>query len=375
MKISTFKDIPTLSFFTGAGFLDMGFEQSGFDIVWTNENHSQFAELYAHGYSSWRRSRDVNKAATISKTISIDSLGARSICKEAFGSNAPAVFGIVGGPPCQDFSFGGLHAGARGRRGRLTKVFFDLLLKIRPTFFVVENVPGLYRSVKHRRYIENILRGVRDQYLVDLRILNALEFGVPQHRERLFIVGLAKRSLANARKDSVDQLKENWFPWPVNEKYSDALNAFPWPRTSQFGAKLHPRKGIPPALCVGTYMLKDYELNTVANARDVFNAYSDKFRSIREGDTTGKSFKRLHRFRYSPTACYGNNEVHLHPWKPRRLSVREVMRIQGVPDSYALPEGGSLSTKFRFIGNGVPVPLAAAVAQSMRECIFKVFGQ
>jgi DNA (cytosine-5)-methyltransferase 1 len=375
MKISHSKDIPALSFFTGAGLLDMGFEQNGFEIVWSNENHPQFVELYAHGYTCWRRSRGIKKPATISKNISIDTLDARSIRRQAFGSKVPAVFGIVGGPPCQDFSFGGLHAGARGRRGRLTKVFFDLLLDVKPTFFVVENVPGLYRSVKHRRYIENILHGVKDHYFVDWRILNSLDFGVPQHRERLFIVGLAKRSLTNTCKDSANQLREDWFPWPVNEKYSDALNAFPWPGTNRFGARPHSRKGIPPDLCVGTYMLKDHELDTVANAKDVFNAYSEKFHTIREGDTAGKSFKRLHRFRYSPTACYGNNEVHLHPWKPRRLSVREVMRIQGVPDSYALPEGGSLSTKFRFIGNGVPVPLAAAVAQSMRKCLIERFGQ
>ncbi|MCK5057375.1 MAG: DNA cytosine methyltransferase, partial [Candidatus Aminicenantes bacterium] len=69
---------------------------------------------------------------------------------------------------------------------------------------------------------------------------------------------------------------------------------------------------------------------------------------------------------YSPTACYGNNEVHLHPWKARRLSVREVLRIQGIPDTYILPEGGSLSDKFKYIGNGVPMALAFHVAQALK---------
>ena len=82
-------------------------------------------------------------------------------------------------------------------------------------------------------------------------------------------------------------------------------------------------------------------------------------------DTSKKSFKRLHRYRYSPTACYGNNEVHLHPFEPRRLSLREAMRIQGIPDEYELPEGSSLTIKFKLIGNGVPVPLAYNIAQHL----------
>jgi DNA (cytosine-5)-methyltransferase 1 len=101
------------------------------------------------------------------------------------------------------------------------------------------------------------------------------------------------------------------------------------------------------------------------NAQEGFNPHSDKFRSMYEGDTSGKSFKRLHRYRYSPTVCYGNNEVHLHPWEDRRLTVRESMRIQGIPDNYALPEEVPLSAKFKMIGNGVPVPLAELVARSL----------
>ncbi len=87
---------------------------------------------------------------------------------------------------------------------------------------------------------------------------------------------------------------------------------------------------------------------------------------IKEGETNRPSFKRLHRFKYSPTACYGNNEIHLHPYRHRRLSVRETLRIQGVPDTYILPVELALSKKFKMIGNGVPVPLAKAVAIAVK---------
>ena len=76
----------------------------------------------------------------------------------------------------------------------------------------------------------------------------------------------------------------------------------------------------------------------LSNGLEAFKPYSSKFWKIPEGNSSGKSFKRLHRYKYSPTAWYGNNEVHLHPWEPRRLSVREALRIQTVPDTYVLPE-------------------------------------
>jgi DNA (cytosine-5)-methyltransferase 1 len=80
-----------------------------------------------------------------------------------------------------------------------------------------------------------------------------------------------------------------------------------------------------------------------------------------------KSFKRLHRYRFSPTAWYGNQEVHLHPWKARRLSVREALRIQTVPDEYVLPDGGSLSAKFKMICNGVPCVMAFHLASALKS--------
>jgi len=110
-------------------------------------------------------------------------------------------------------------------------------------------------------------------------------------------------------------------------------------------------------------------MSKTPNSKEYFNLYVDEIelKKIAEGETNRPSFKRLHRFKYSPTACYGNNEVHLHPYKNRRLSVRETLRIQGVEDTYVLPPELPLSKKFKMIGNGVPVPLAEAVANSMKD--------
>ena len=89
-------------------------------------------------------------------------------------------------------------------------------------------------------------------------------------------------------------------------------------------------------------------------------------RRFDEGDDSKKCYKRLHRWRYSPTAAYGNNEVHLHPYKARRLSVAETLAIQSLPKSFALPPDVSLSAKFKTIGNGVPYLLAKGVAEAVR---------
>ena len=86
-----------------------------------------------------------------------------------------------------------------------------------------------------------------------------------------------------------------------------------------------------------------------------------------EGDDSKKCYKRLHRWRYSPTAAYGNNEVHLHPYKARRLSVSEALAIQSLPKEFELPQSISLSAMFKTIGNGVPFVLAQGVAKTLKD--------
>lgn len=94
-----------------------------------------------------------------------------------------------------------------------------------------------------------------------------------------------------------------------------------------------------------------------------------RFTTKDEGDDLKKCYKRLHRWRYSPTAAYGNNEVHIHPYKPRRISVAEALAIQSLPKEYELPMNVSLTDAFKTIGNGVPYVLAKGVASSIADYI------
>lgn len=361
--------IPVLSFYSGGGFLDMGFEQAGFEIVWTNENNELFAKLHAAGITSWRKSNGNGVKAEIFNTKSIVDITVPSIIQEAFPDGKPTNFGVIGGPPCQDFSIYGNRGGFKGERGKLTIQFFNKILELEPTFFVMENVTGLIKQKSNKEYLIKLLNKVKRAYYVDYKTLNALDFGVPQFRERVFFAGIKKNIIG---KETIKKGPEgHWFKWPVNNKYENAFTKYNWPVAVDFGKQLVKPIDIPLELCVESCLVPHNEINAVSNAKEYFNLYSDKDKLVRiqEGQTNRPSFKRLHRFRFSPTACYGNNEVHLHPYKNRRISVREALRIQGVPDEYVLPPELPLSKKFKMIGNGVPVPMARAVAFAMQNFI------
>lgn len=372
---------PLLSFFTGAGFMDIGFHKQGFHSVWHNEYHEPFRNGFEHAFSSMGYN---GTSAKIQNIRSIVEVGPHEITKEAFSSKRPpGMFGMIGGPPCPDFSVGGKNRGKMGSQGRLSEVYVNRITELDPTFFVFENVPGLLRTAKHRDFLVNLLDKLAVRYALDLRVLNALDFGVPQDRERIFIVGFRKKWLRKNTAKSVFKRIENssrfvpvlsktapkqffaemehWFPWPEIPEYKGAKHKFNWPAEPVPKGKRPRKPKCPKELMVGTWICDKKRLK-LPNSSEGFTPKSDKFKKILEGDVSRKSFKRLHRYRYSPAAAYGNNEVHLHPTLPRRITVREAMMIQTVPDNYELPPDMTLTDKFKTIGNGVPVKLADAVA-------------
>ena len=376
--------IPVLSFFTGAGLLDIGMHNAGFDVIWRNEYYKPFVDGYQYGFSKLVGASPKD-FPVCSKSIA--ELTPYSIRNAAFNGRIwPESFGIVGGPPCPDFSVAGKHKGENGDNGKLTGVFFDQILGLLPTFFVFENVKGIISNHKNKKYLLSQLLKVATHYVFDIKVMNALEVGVPQDRERVIVVGFHKDYLSDLLdihelNNLIDKNKRaltenlivenfdlyNWFNWPHSDKFKSAKTNYDWPTTSPFGEPLDSPLNLPLELCVGSYLEGLAELE---NQSDFFNPKSNKFNLVAEGDVSRKSFKRLHRWRYSPTAAYGNNEVHLHPYLARRLSVREAMKIQTVPDGFALPDLMTLSNKYKTIGNGVPVMLAQKIATSINQ-VFK----
>jgi DNA (cytosine-5)-methyltransferase 1 len=363
---------PLISFFTGGGFLDLGMIRAGFPIVWSLEVQKAFCDAHDHGMQTLFASQGIKGTApTISCREDIRKKGPLAIRREALGTLQKGDdFGIVGGPPCPDFSVGGKNLGFAGARGQLTQLFIERICELEPSFFLIENVKGLISTRAHRAFLDHELWKLEEKgYAVDLKVLNALELGVPQDRERVFIVGVRRELIKKLYRLRVGKRSRDWFPWPEDAAYKEAKTRFPWPSTSPFGAEPPFPEGVPQELCLAPLIMDVEATAKLPNGQEAFEPYSKKFWLIAEGDDSRKSFKRLHRFRYSPTAAYGNNEVHLHPAQPRRLTVREAMRIQTVPDGYALPPEMPLSFKFKLIGNGVPVQLAAAVGHSLRKFV------
>lgn len=380
-------NIPLLSFFSGAGFLDIGFLKEGFEIVWHNECHAPFIRAYESGVSALGYN---SGSETIQSRVPVERVRCPDILNAAFNGSAPDLFGVVGGPPCPDFSIAGKQNGRSGENGRLTETFVRRIISLRPAFFLLENVPGLIETGKHRRFLFQMLRRLSKHFALDVNILNALDYGVPQDRRRVFVVGFSLPWLEKNRRaefggweeqsgqmarldvsagvsgrDVMGNLADlHWFPWP-RPLHSDAKTRFAWPSTR--GEANWTRRGeAPKRLTAGFHFSR---INGHANAKDVFRPKSPKFRSIAEGDVSRKSFKRLHRDRFSPNAAYGNNEVHLHPSEPRRLSVAEALSLQSVPPGYFFPDGMTLTDKYKAVGNGVPVKLAERMAKAIRRFI------
>lgn len=373
-------DMPVLSFFTGGGFLDMGFEKAGYSIEWTNEMNLGFVRFYEYGMTEWRRDRGIAQPeAKIKAPIRLGDLGgSAAVLKHAFPNGTPKLFGMIGGPPCQDFSIAGLRAGFEGTRGSVTHDYCRHIIEMRPAFFVMENVTGLLQK-NHRASFEKLRESLGHDYLTDYARLNSLDYAVPQSRERLFLIGLRRDLITKALTDDQEKIvpTESWAGWSAEQDplHHGARKRCKWP-TVELPDVL---PNVPTcktilALSVNDCLVSPEEEATTPNATDRFNLRSKKAISTPEGMVGNRCFKRLHRYRFSPTACYGNNEVHLHPWLPQRLSVREVLRIQGVDESYVLPPGQPLGTKFKMIGNGVPVPMAFGVAKTVARLAAEYCG-
>jgi DNA (cytosine-5)-methyltransferase 1 len=382
-------DIPILSFFTGLGLLDLGFHQVGLSSIWHNEYSKDFVKGFQSGMESLGISGPESK---IQNSNSIIDIGPNQILRQAFGTaGRPDLFGMIGGPPCPDFSVGGKNRGQQGDHGKLSEVYINRIIEIQPQFFLFENVPGLLRTLKHREFLKILMDKLSKHYVLDLKVVNALEYGAPQDRSRVIMVGLQRTWLnKNGRNGKKKTLVENlingarkgshdldlgsgasahWMPWDKHRLFPDAKTKFNWPGQNSFMEATPKPTGCPEELMVGPLICNEDEIAQLPNGTEGFIPYSERFNTVNEGDDSKKCFKRLHRWRYSPAAAYGNNEVHLHPTQARRLSVREAMRIQTVPDDFILPSDMTLTSKFKTIGNAVPVVLAQAMAASLLDVV------
>lgn len=364
--------ISLFSFFSGVGMLDLAFERNQYNIVLVNEYCAQFLNAYKYARQQLNIAPPIYGYYETSAEYFSRKRGKRRLNGLMQAEHDKGnLIGFIGGPPCPDFSVAGKNRGSEGAHGKLTKVYFDIICRCRPDFFVFENVKGLVKTEKHKHFYNEMQHKLfKNDYVISHKLLNALSYGVPQFREREIMIGISKE-LFEKLGYQLDINGTFKFPWDEHSigALEEILNQ-PWPTTQQFVVNSRRINRWPgyEELTVNHWFLQN-DVCHHPNARDRFavKAGREKMSIIGEGDTTRKSFKRLHRWRYSPTACYGNNEVHLHPYKVRRLSVAEAMAIQSLPREFVLPKEMSLSAKFKTVGNGVPYLLAEAIAITLND--------
>ncbi|MBD2167027.1 DNA cytosine methyltransferase [Calothrix membranacea FACHB-236] len=357
------------SFFAGSGLLDLGFETSGFHIVYVNEIFPPFLAAYRYSREILNLSLPeygYHQGETADVTKLLEELPAQRLgelvqdCRKSYN-----IVGFIGGPPCPDFSIGGKNKGHLGDNGKLSASYIELICHHLPDFFLFENVKGLWRTKKHRLFFESLKQKLQKAgYILTERLINAIEYGVPQDRERIILIGFR-----NSLIESHNFKNANLFPWKTYILYpQEEVFAYPWSKCTSFqeDSIIPCPENIPQELTV-EYWFRKNNVSQHPNAQHYFQprAGITKFASVDEGDNSRKSFKRLHRWRYSPTACYGNNEVHLHPYKVRRISAAEALAIQSLPANFVLPEDMSLTNMFKTIGNGVPYLASKALAETI----------
>jgi DNA (cytosine-5)-methyltransferase 1 len=360
------------SFFSGAGFLDLGFELAGFDVVFSNEYHKPFADAYRHARTKMGLAIPEQTHESITEFATDPQKRLRLANLVNSEKRLGNLVGFIGGPPCPDFSVGGKNRGRHGENGKLSFAYVDLICEHKPDFFLFENVKGLWRTKRHRAFFEELKVLLWNAgYKTSERLINAIQFGVPQDRDRIILLGF--RDTVQAAKGFAFGGLTEFFPWTLQMKYPDrkAFN-FPWPTTKPFceNDEMPIPLNVPSQLTV-EYWFKKNRVVEHPNAAHCFKPRAGlaRFMSVAEGDDSKKSYKRLHRWRYSPTSCYGNNEVHLHPYKSRRISISEALAIQSAPPEFELPPEMTLSNMFKTVGNGVPVKAAQGLACTIRSFI------
>lgn len=285
-----------LDLFAGCGGLALGFEVAGFRTI---------------GFEM-----DADAAKTYAKNLHGD-------CRQVFlqpGMDlAPEADIIIGGPPCQPFSVGGLQEGSKDARDGFP-VFLDAVKRYRPKLALFENVRGMLYA--NRPYLDRIIDRLESLgYIVEEQLLNAVQFGVPQRRERLVVV---------AHKGGWEYPQPESFAYTAGDAVGDLLETLPEnPKFLTASMDAYVAKYERASKCVRPRDLHLDEASRTVTCRNLNGATGDMLR------------------------------VRLDDGRRRRLTVREGARLQSFPDWFEFE--GNEGSQYNQIGNAVPPLMARAL--------------
>jgi len=350
------KKIKALSFFSGAMGLDIGLEKAGINVILACESEKFIRETIKLNRPKIKVLEDINNYS------------AKEIRKEAGLKPKEKIDLIVGGPPCQAFSTAGKRLSINENRGVVFLKYLELIKELNPTYFVIENVRGLLsvplKHVPHNKrnrklkvaeekggtlnYILNYLNKIG--YKVSFNLYNSANFGTPQTRERIVIIG--------NKEDKLPYLS------PTHSQYGE-FGLKPW-NTFKSAVK-------------GLHNIKHDHVNFPKSRLKYYRKLKEgqNWRNLSlklQKEALGKSFysgggktgflRRLAWNKPSPTLVTDPMMPATdlgHPVEDRPLSIQEYKRIQEFPDNWKL--SGSIRNQYKQIGNAVPVSLGKAIGK------------
>lgn len=387
------------SLFSGCGGLDLGFIQAGFEVIWANDFFKEAVETYKANIGDHIVYGDITKIPS---------------------SEIPSNFDILlGGFPCQGFSVANIKRSMEDERNFLYKELMRLIKDKKPKFFVGENVKGLL-SMQKGKVIEMIVEDFKSLgYKVDYKLLKASDYGVPQNRERVVIIGnrlgLENKfpkpthgpkkdsklgiekyvsvkevcsHLSNVRtRDSAFKLKNKTIynhvartnvadtfwgrKYPVNQHDICDYLRFWRDKSGWSTKKVDEHFGY--AHTAGHWFRKDNNSGSIPNPSDwwelkkilKFDSKYDK--AVTEMELKSISFEQSLRINNwdNPSDTITATGPEIHPNKQRRMSVRECAIIQSFPDDFIFK--GSLGNMYKQIGNAVPVLMAKKIAEEIKK--------
>ena len=338
--------------FCGAGGFTIGFEMNGFNSVLAIDKWDDAVNTY-----------NINRGGKEALSIDINDFTNEMI--EERMKNVE-IDGVIGGPPCQGFSMVGKRE-AGDERNSLYLQYVRFVKKIKPSFFILENVKGLL-SLEKGLYKDDIVKRFSELgYNVCYKLLRASDYGVPQSRERVFFVGLKKEIFDNEffdfnkiEKKKVVTTYDALCDLPLYDN-GDNMNQY----------KCGPKNSFQKLMRSGSNSLTNNEITM--HTKQTINIISmicdggtirdlpEEYYKVRNYNA---AFKRMNSKLPSGTIDCGHRN-YFHYSDNRIPTVRESARIQSFPDKYFFT--GTKGSQYTQVGNAVPVLLASAIAKVIRQ--------
>ncbi len=326
-----------ISLFSGCGGLDLGFEKAGFVISVANEYDKTIFETY-----------EINHPNT--KLIKAD---IRKITKDDILPYIDGeVDGIIGGPPCQSWSEAGALKGINDPRGKLFFDYIRILKEFKPKFFLAENVSGML-SNRNSEAVKKIIKLFKDAgYDVSLTLVDAKDYGVAEERKRVFYIGFHSDLNIDfsfpkgSTEDDDKKITLKDIIWDLKESAVPAKNG-----------NRHNEKSINN----NEYFVGSY--SPIFMSRNRVKAWNEQAYTVQASGRQCQLHPQAPKMvKVAKNDCrFVEGMEHLY----RRMTVREIARIQGFPDDFVF-KYSNVDTAYKMIGNAVPVNLAYEIASSIK---------